>query len=274
MFDIMDQAKNAIEAYNSALKVTSANIANMSVPGYKKLGISFQSVFEKVLSQGTAAQENMGGTNPRQFGQGMAISGTSVDFSAGERTDGSLIDLAINGSGLFIVSPDSGNTMLYTRNGNFLIDAYGNLTANGMQVYGLDNSGNLVPISNLSGSRANYQWLADGRMQYSANPTAAIPDYTDTGYRIALTTFPNPSGLTQAQGTAFAESLASGSASAPSPPQEGTVGTITGGKIEQSNVFYLGEIIMANELQRAVSGNLTVIKMASDLISSFISKLG
>ncbi len=274
MFDIMTQAQNAIESYNDALRVTSANIANMSVPGYKKLSVSFQSIFERVLSQGTAAEGNLGGTNPRQFGQGMAIAGTSVDFSSGERTEGGSIDLAINGNGLFIVSPDGGSTTLYTRNGNFQIDAYGNLTANGMQVYGLDNSGNLVAISGLIGGRTNYQWLADGRLQYTANPSAAPPDYTDTGYRIALTSFPNPSGLTQAQGTAFAESLASGSPSDPSAPQEGTVGTLESGKIEQSNVFYLGEIILANELQRAVSGNLTIVKMASDLISSFIQRLG
>ncbi|MGB9612795.1 MAG: flagellar basal body protein, partial [Candidatus Margulisiibacteriota bacterium] len=86
LLDVMSQAKNAIEAYNAALKVSSANIANMNVPGYKKLGISFQSIFEKVLSRGTAAEGDMGGTNPRQFGQGMSISGISVDFSAGETT--------------------------------------------------------------------------------------------------------------------------------------------------------------------------------------------
>jgi flagellar hook protein FlgE len=274
MLDVMSQAKNAIESYNAALKVTSANIANMNVPGYKKLNVSFQSIFEKVLSQGTAAQSDMGGTNPRQFGQGMSISGTSLDFSGGETTSGAPLDLAISGSGLFVVSPDGGNTRLYTRAGNFEIDSSGNLLSNNMQVYGLDNSGALVPITGLpSGVKANYRWQADGTLEYTTDPTGTTPVYTGTGFRVALTYFANPSGLTQAQGTAYAESLASGSAADPSAPG-GTAGTLRTGQIEQSNVFYLGETITSLELQRALSGNLTVLKMASDLISSFIQKLG
>jgi len=271
MLDVMSQAKNAIEAYNAALKVSSANIANMNVPGYKKLGISFQSIFEKVLSQGTAAEDNLGGTNPRQFGQGMSISGISIDFSAGETTSGSSLDLAISGNGLFIVSPDGGNTFLYTRAGNFQIDAYGNLLSNNMQVYGLDSAGSLVPISNLpSGNKSDYRWQSDGTLEYSPDGGTT---YTSTGYRIALTYFANPGGLAQAQGTTFAETMASGSPATPQAPG-GAAGTIKPGQIEQSNVFYLGETINALEIQRAMSGNLSVVRMASDLISSFIQKLG
>ncbi len=132
MLDVMTQAKNAIEAYNEALKVTSSNIANMSVPGYKKLKVSFQSVFERVLSQGSAASANMGGTDPFQLGQGAAVSSTSLDFSTGQTSQGSNLDLALQGAGLFVVSPDGGNTFLYSRSGNFTTDNNGNLTLNGM----------------------------------------------------------------------------------------------------------------------------------------------
>ncbi|OGC10853.1 hypothetical protein A3D23_05230 [candidate division WOR-1 bacterium RIFCSPHIGHO2_02_FULL_53_26] len=270
----MSQAQNAIEAYTEALKASSANIANMNVPGYKKINVSFQSVFEKVLSRGTAADNNRGGTNPQQLGQGMALSQTSIDLSAGDLTTGSPIDLAISGSGFFIVSPDGGNTFLYSRAGNFEINANGSLTSNGMLVYGLDASGNVVPITNLpSGNSANYQWLADGTLQFTADPTAAPPTYVNTGYSIALTYFANPSGLVQAQGTSFAETLASGAAAAAQGPG-GAVGTVKPGQIEQSNVFFLGESIASLELQRALSANLSVIKLASDLVSSFIQKLG
>lgn len=274
MLDIMSQAQNAIEAYNEALTASSANIANMNVTGYKKIGVTFQSVFEKVLSRGTAAQTNVGGTNPMQFGQGMAVSQTVVDFSTGEAVAGGPLDLAINGSGLFIVSPDGGTTKLYTRAGNFQIDASGNLTSNGMQVYGLDAAGNLVPISNLpSGNKNNYKWLADGTLQFTADPSATPPSYTNVGYRIALTYFANPSGLSQAQGTTFAQTLASGAAAAAQGPG-GAVGTLKVGSIEQSNVFFLGESTQSLEIQRAISANLSVVKLASDLISSFIQKLG
>ncbi len=270
MFDTMNQAKNAIEAYNQALRASSSNIANMNVTGYKGLDVSFQSIFERVLSRGTAAEANLGGTNPIQIGQGMAISNVSINFSQGELISGAGLDLAISGNGLFIVSPDGGESYLYTRAGNFQVDSYGNLLSNGMQVYGLNTSGNLVPITGLpSGNKSDYQWQTDGTLQYTTDGGLS---YTSTGYRIALTYFPNPNGLAQAQGSSFAETPASG-APADSQAPGGAVGTINPGQLEQSNVSYLTETIDALELQRAMSGNLTVIRMASDMISQFINRL-
>lgn len=270
MFDIMTTAENAIQAYNNALKVSSTNIANLNVPGYKKLSISFQSIFERVLSQGSAAESGQGGTNPRQLGQGMSIANTWLDMSGGSTTTGNSLDLAISGNGFFIVSADGGSSFLYTRVGNFLIDASGNLTANGLQVYGLNNSGAVTPISGLpSGNPSSYRWQSDGTLQYSSDGV----NYVSTGYRIALTYFANSSGLAQAQGTSFAETLASGSPATPSPPG-GSYGILQTGQIEQSNVNYLSETINSLELQRALSANLNMVKMASDLITSFIQKLG
>jgi flagellar hook protein FlgE len=274
MLDIMTQAANAIEAYNHALEASSANITNMNVTGYKKINVSFQSIFERLLNHGSAASTDSGGTNPEQLGQGMAISQTSIDFSTAQTVSGGSLDLAISGSGLFIVSPDAGKTFLYTRAGNFAIDSNGNLTSNNMQVYGLDNSGNVVPITNLpSGNKSNYQWLSDGTLQYTTDPAAAPVSWINTGYSIALTYFANPSGLAQAQGTTFAVTLASGSAAAAQGPG-GNVGTVKPGQIEGSNVFYLSESVQSLQIQRAISANLSVVKLASDTITSFISKLG
>jgi flagellar hook protein FlgE len=267
MYEAISQARNAIQAYNTALQAASSNITNMNVSGYKRIDVSFQSIFEKVLSRGTAAAGDMGGTNPIQFGQGMGVSETSVDFTEGEYITGKSLDLAISGQSLFVVSPDGGFSYLYTRSGNFEIDAAGNLTSNGMPVYGIDGAGALVPISNLpSGNSADYQWQADGTLQYSADGGTT---WTSTGFRIALTSFPNPNGLVQAQGTTFAETPASGNAFGAQAPG-GAFGAVRPGQIEQSNVFYLGETIDALEAQRAMSANLAVIRLASDMISEFI----
>lgn len=260
MFDIMSRAQNAIKVYNDALTDTSANIANLNVPGAKAINYSFQSVFERVLTQGSGALDGQGGTNPLQLGQGVSLSGTSIDFTAGETIAGVPLDLAINGSGLFILSADGGASYNYTRAGGFEIDANSNLLSNNMQVYGFNNSGALVPITGLpSGDKSQYSWTADGRLQFNGN---------NTGYQIAITNFSNPSGLAQAQGTTFRETIASGSAAAPQ------TASVLPGQVEQSNIVYLTETINALELQRAMSGNLSMIKLASDMISSFIQKLG
>jgi len=270
MLDMITQAKNAIDAYNTALKATSSNIANMNVTGYKRLDVSFQSIFERALNRGTAAGSGMGGTNPWQQGQGMSVSGISVDFSSGEYAEGTGLDLAVSGEGLFILSPDEGSSYLYTRSGNFEVDSYGNLTSNGMQVYGLNNSGSMVAITGLpSGDKADYRWQPDGTLEYSSDGGQT---YNATGYRIALTYFSNPNGLLQARGTSFAETPASGSPASASAPGA-AVGSIKPGYLEQSNVFYLEETIDALDIQRAMNGNLTVIRMASDMISQFINRL-
>lgn len=88
-----------------------------------------------------------------------------------------------------------------------------------------------------------------------------------------MTYFHNPAGLVQAQGTSFAETLASGS---PAIAQSigGSVGTIAPRQLEKSNVDQFSESLSAQELSRAISANLSMVKLASDMISSFIQKLG
>ncbi|MFC1495945.1 flagellar hook basal-body protein [Candidatus Margulisiibacteriota bacterium] len=266
MFDIMNQAKDTIQAYNSALSINSANIANMSVNGYKRLDISFESIFNKLINSGTAADafSNLGGTNPTQYGGGAAVAEVGIDFSQGSFVAGSDIDLAITGNGLFIVSPDGGSTYRYTRAGDFSINNGNLVTAAGHQVYGFNSAGSLVPISGLNPDANNYSWTTAGVLQYNS---------ADTVYSIALTYFTNPQGLAQGDGTTFIETLASGTPSSP-VGSGSSAGSVTGGSLEQSNVFYLGETIDSLEIQRALSGNLSVVRMASDIINNFITKLG
>ncbi len=277
MLDVMTRAKNAIEAYNTQLKVNSANIANMSVTGYKTMKISFQTIFERILNGGTAASSETGGTNPIQLGSSVAVGNVKIDFSQGTLTEGTSVDLAVQGSGLFVVSPDDGNSYLYTRAGHFQIDSKGNLlTDTGLQVYGL-SGGSVVPITGLLNyNTGRLSWTADGRLVEFAVDAGGAVDYNneavDTGYRIALTAFANPGGLAQASGNSFAQTLASG------VPLEykgsGDIyGVVVPRNIEQSNVFYTGEIIDSMEAQRAMSGNLTMLRMISDEITNFINRI-
>jgi flagellar hook protein FlgE len=69
------------------------------------------------------------------------------------------------------------------------------------------------------------------------------------------------------------ETMSSGSPAAYLAPG-GAAGNISPGQLEQSNVFYLGEAIDSMELQRAINGNLSIVRMASDLITQFINRLG
>jgi len=277
MLDILSKAKNAIEAYNTQLRINSSNIANMSVPGYKTAKISFQTIFEKVLTGGTAAESEIGGTNPIQFGSSVGIGNTYLDFSQGTLAEGLQLDLAVNGSGLFVVSPDGGKSMLYTRAGKFLIDSAGNLvTDTGMQVYGLSGDV-LVPITGLTAyNTSRLSWTNDGKLAEFNLKLDGTVDYTSvnvyTGYSIALTSFSNLSGLAQSSGNTFAETAASGSPLANKMSGD-LYGIAVPRNYEQSNVFYTGEVIDSMEAERAMSGNLTILRMISDEITNFINRI-
>ena len=278
MLDLMTQAKNAIEAYNTQLRINSSNISNMSVPGYKTMKISFQTIYEKLINQGTAAGADTGGTNPIQLGANVGIGSTSLDFSQGSVTEGQPLDMAVNGTGLFVVTPDDGTTKLYTRSGKFSIDSSGNLTTDtGMQVYGF-SGGILVPITGLSAYNTDrLSWTNDGQLaEFNMKSDGVTVDYSSinryTGFNIALTTFPNTSGLEQGSGNTFIPTPASGEPLAYKSAGD-TYGTVSPRNYEQSNVFYTGEIIDSMEAQRAMSGNLTMLRMISDEITNFINRI-
>ena len=276
MLDVMSQAKNAMEAYSTKLRAITSNITNMSVTGFKRSDVSFQDMFSKLLSVGTPAyfSENQGGTNPTQLGGTASISSTSVDFEPGAPNEGGNLDIAIqDGSKLFIVSPDGGKTFLYTRAGEFKIADNKLYTKGGYQVYGFRSSSGVdsssiepIDLSGLSYDVTKITWNESGTL---------CQEYSESGYgaqlpwRIAMTSFNNPSGLIYKDGTNFSESLASGPASAP---------TVASNNIkprfrEQSNVNYTSEVVDSLEIQRALDASLTVIRMANDTITGFINKI-
>lgn len=292
MLDIMSSAADAINSYNSRLRATSANITNMSVTGYKKMYVSFETVLNNVYSNGTEATGNQGGTNPYQSGGSVAIANTGIDFSQGDtQSSTSPFGLYIQGRGLFTVSKDGGSTLQYTRAGDFRLDSNKNLvTPSGMQVLGFARnsgrtSGNLVPINvdslpltkTSGGNIYSLTFDDQGVMRYYriVDPTKGeieyLPEPSST-YQIALTTFNNASGLTMLDGTTYGESASSGRPNTPVTPGA-EAGSILPRTIEASNVFYITETVDAMETQRAMSGSLTVIKMISDTISQFINKV-
>jgi len=76
-------------------------------------------------------QGGMGGKNPMQVGLGTEINSVTRMFSQGSiQTTSKNTDLAIQGNGFFVISPDGGKTYKYTRSGDFVFDANGNFVNN------------------------------------------------------------------------------------------------------------------------------------------------
>lgn len=119
---------SGLQTSQDFMDVVGNNVANVNTVGYKASQINFSDVLAQTISGATGPQGNLGGMNPKQIGLGTQVASTTMNFSQGSlQTTNVTTNLAIQGNGFFIVSPNGGNTYNYTRAGNFTFDANGNL---------------------------------------------------------------------------------------------------------------------------------------------------
>lgn len=135
-----------LDVHSRRLDVIGNNIANVSTTAFKSSRMLFESLLARTHSIGSAPGTTNGGTNPMQIGLGVTVAGVQRDFNVGAfASTGDLRDLAIDGSGFFIVERN-GQTF-YTRAGTFRQDLDDNLvTLSGerLQGYTVDENFNIL----------------------------------------------------------------------------------------------------------------------------------
>jgi flagellar hook protein FlgE len=110
---------SGLTAMGDTMQIIGDNIANVNTIGFKSSKADFQDLLSQSLS-------TMSGTT--QIGSGAAIGNVSASFKQGSfQTTGNATDLAIGGSGFFILREESGLNQFYSRAGNFRFDKDGNL---------------------------------------------------------------------------------------------------------------------------------------------------
>jgi flagellar basal-body rod protein FlgF len=121
-------AATALDTLSQNQDVVAQNIANATVPGYRRHALAFES-FENALTQASG--------NPN----GASLQGTQTSryytvFDQGElQKTGNTLDVAIKGDAFFVLEGPSGP--LYTRNGSFELSADGEVrSASGLPVTG------------------------------------------------------------------------------------------------------------------------------------------
>jgi flagellar hook protein FlgE len=119
-------ALSGLTADSAALDVVGNNLANLNTTGFKDSNVSFYDLLQQSVAGGST-----------QIGGGVSAPQTERIFNQGSiQLTGGNYDAAIKGNGFFVVQDPSGNT-LYTRAGNFNLDANGNLiTSTGQYVQG------------------------------------------------------------------------------------------------------------------------------------------
>jgi len=122
---------SGLQSHQVAMDVESNNIANVNTTGFKYSRANFSDLLAQTRSIATAPQGSLGGKNAVQVGLGSTVSSMTRIFSQGSvQNSDKNTDVAIQGDGFFIISPDAGNTYKYTRSGDFKFDAGGNFVDN------------------------------------------------------------------------------------------------------------------------------------------------
>lgn len=202
----------------------SVNLANVSTTGYKKSNVSFES-----LLRGEQQINQAKGINYDRIRQ------TFTDFSPGPlRQTENPLDLALSSEGFFKIQGAEG--VLYTRRGDFMVDAEGTLrTTNGLAV--LDAGNGQITIPDTATSRV------------VVNETGTISLLDAEGGRaevgqLAVVNVDDPLQLKRQSDTAF--SLGEGAAEIPVEAP-----TVVQGSLEVSNVN------MAEEMARMIDSYRT-----------------
>ena len=154
---MMRTSVSGLAAQASRLATVADNVANTGTIGYKRSAVEFQT---QVLD-----------VNNSTYNSGSVSSVTRLEISrqGAIRSSTSETDLAISGSGFFIVESGGGDTFL-TRAGSFLVDSEGNLVnSSGDKLLGYDLSGGAAaPIANGFGGLTA---INIGLQELAANPT-------------------------------------------------------------------------------------------------------
>jgi len=139
---------SGLKNHQIKLNVIGDNIANVNTIGYKTGRVNFQEALVQTFRGAGRPSSVSGGTNPLQLGLGMQVATIDNLFiQGGLETTGQITDLAIQGSGFFILADNNGDTY-YTRAGAFGLDAESNLVdpATGLFVQGkMANANGVIP---------------------------------------------------------------------------------------------------------------------------------
>ncbi len=137
----MNSGVSGLRIFGDAMSVIGNNLANSNTTGYK----SSRTLFSELLPETTS-----GSAGTTQIGRGANISTVERVFGQGSiEASESSTDLAIEGSGFFMVKDPETGVKYFTRDGSFKLNSSGdfiNTEGYKVQGYPLNEDGNIVGV--------------------------------------------------------------------------------------------------------------------------------
>ncbi|MFT5522407.1 MAG: flagellar basal-body rod protein FlgG [Pirellulaceae bacterium] len=257
-------AATGMSALETKLDVIANNLANINTVGFKRDRANFEDLFyrNEVVPGSIDDIGNPTAVGTR-VGLGTRVSSTQTNFAQGafELTGGDL-DLAIEGKGFFTVTDPSTGTPLYTRAGNFSVNANNELVLGSAQTGRVLDPPVVLP-TDVTGIVINPNGQVLVKQQ-------GAPTLTQLA-QIQVAVFANPEGLQKLGENLYGETSASSTPILGNPGQNG-VGVIRQGALESSNVEPVKELIDLITTQRSFELNSQAVQ-AGDQMLQLIANL-
>ena len=249
-------AATGMAAQQRNIDTTANNLANVNTTGYKKSKVHFQDLlYHNERTAGVPSSVSTQVPVGLHVGHGVKFIGTEKIHTQGNlENTGNDLDLSIDGHGFFQILQPNG-IVGYSRDGHFNIDGMGRLVT---------NDGTLLdPEINIPQDTRKIEVGFDGTV------TVFLRDETmpEAIGSIQLARFQNPAGLTPLGKNLYVSTPASGNAIVDAPGAS-SMGTLTQGFLERSNVSLVEEMVNMITSQRAYEVNSKAIQSADEMLKN------
>jgi flagellar hook protein FlgE len=266
-----------LESFQQDMDVIGNNIANINTPAFKASTAQFADTLSDTLRSSAPGTSSTSGVAAMQIGTGVNINAISQDWNAGALTNtGVSTDLAVSGSGFFVVRDTVTNAQYVTQAGNFSVDNNGYLiTASGARVQGYSDAG-LTTTGDIK--------IDTTGEPATSSPTATITSWSVNGQgdvtvnlsdgtsfvrgQILLQNFQAPQMLVSEANNLYSGMANAGPLSAMSAPGSSGLGSVQSGYLEASNVDLSSEMANLITAQQAFAANSKVITTSDEMLQT------
>ncbi|WHA04924.1 flagellar hook-basal body complex protein [Candidatus Bandiella numerosa] len=268
-FRALNIAATGMSAQQKRVDTAANNLANSNTPGFKKSIAEFNELpyqTERVAGMGDRSEGEYY-SQGIQYGTGVGIGATSINFAPGEGLERSKesLSLQINdntGNNFFVINLPN-DEKAYTRNGQFTLDNEGRITTT--EGYIVDPEV-IVPVDR----KDSVEITSKGIIRVKLKDDKDTDPATELG-RINLAKFINPQGLEQVGSSLFKATNASGEAIEGNAGEGDFAGVkISQGYLEASNTNSLTTMTDLIKSQQVYSMNSKVIQTSEKMLDDIV----
>ncbi|MBU6152697.1 MAG: flagellar basal-body rod protein FlgG [Bdellovibrionales bacterium] len=255
MIKALTTSATGLEAQQANIDRIANDLANVNTDGYKRETTEFHDLmYENIKDPGARQGASTVSPTGIQRGMGVKVGSNHKLFEQGSvKLTSNPYDLMIEGKGFLPVTLPNTGEVVFTRTGNFKLDAQGRIS--------LSNGALLEPAIAVPSEATGVVITPNGEVK------AVTAQGEQNIGQIQLANFINPQGLMSIGNNFYKSTSASGQAQTLVPGEGGT-GTLLQGALESSNVNVANSMIEMIGAQRAYEMNTRVMGVADKMLEA------